>query len=77
MNEKEQLSDEMVIYEMAYLRGRDAHQKRVLKFIGEHFGACSSSHDSHEQHLICVTCQGAKAWHDAIKLQLDRKPNES
>ena len=76
MSEKEQLTEEMRVYEMAYLRGRDAHQKRVLQFMNDYFTLCSNSHDSDDQHRVCQICQGAKVWHDAIKSQLDRKSND-
>jgi hypothetical protein len=73
-NEVETLTDEMQLYEMAYLRGRDAHQKRVLRFISEHFALCSANHRlTVNPSDDCHICNGAKAWHDAIKSELDRR----
>jgi hypothetical protein len=74
MVDKEQIKSDMEVYTLAYLRGRDAHQKRVLTFINDNHTQCSLQHS---KGYVCHPCLGAEYWYMAIKKELERRTNES
>ena len=66
--------EELELYEFAYLRGRDAHQKRILKFIYEVFDACQDDNFMESGAVeLCRACKSANIWHDRIKKEFDRE----